>query len=89
MVSTSKSCKRCGGQYCADGCPNGTSCTNVQYKEGKSILEFQHKEKDKLGTNLESDLCEDIGLIGAAPNRLFFALTISMIAALQRTGKSL
>ena len=47
MASTSKSCKRRGGQYCVAGRPNGISCTNGQYTEGKSIHEFPHKEKDK------------------------------------------
>ena len=69
--------------------PNGISCKNGQYTEGKSIHEFPHKEKDKNRHQAWVRFVQNIGLIGAAPILLFFALTISMIAALQRTGKSL
>ena len=79
MASNSKSCKRRRGQYCVAGCPNGIRCTNGQYTEGKSIHEFPHKENEKIGTKVGKDLCKDIGLIGTAPIRLFFALTISMM----------
>ena len=47
MASTSKSCERLGGQYCVVGLPNGVSCQNGQYMEGKSIHEFPNKAKEK------------------------------------------
>ena len=47
MASTSKSCERLGGQYCVAGLPNGVSCQNGQYTEGKSIHEFPNKAKEK------------------------------------------
>lgn len=46
MASSSQSCKRRGGQYCVAGRPNGESCKNGQYTEGKSIHEFPNKQKD-------------------------------------------
>ena len=47
MASTSKSCERFGGQYCAAGLPNGVSCQNGQYTQGKSIHEFPNKAYEK------------------------------------------
>ena len=47
MASTSKSCKPRGRQYCIAGLPNGLSCQNGQYTEGKSIHEFPNKAKEK------------------------------------------
>ena len=69
--------------------PNGISCTNGQHTEGKSIHTFPLKEKDKKRPKLGSGLCEDIGQSGAAATRVFFALTISMRAALRRIRTSL
>ena len=64
------------------GLPNGISCTNGQHTEGKSVHKLPSRKKTKEDTKLGSGLCEDIGQSGAAPTRLFFALTISMRAAL-------
>ena len=47
MASTRKSRERLGGQYCVAGLPNGVSCQNGQYTEGKSIHEFPNKAKEK------------------------------------------
>ena len=71
------------------GLLNGISCTNGQHTEGKSVHTFPLKEKDRKDTQLGSGLCENIGQSGAAVTRLFFALTISMRAALRRIRKSL
>ena len=70
------------------GLPNGISCTNGQHTEGKSVHTFPLKEKGK-DTKLGSGMCEDIGQSGAAATRLFFALSISMRAAVRRIRKSL
>ena len=71
------------------GLPNGISRTNGQHTEGKSVHTFPLMEEDRNDTKLGSGLCEDIGQSGAAATRLFFALTISMRAALRRIRKSL
>ena len=47
MASTSKSYKCRGGQYCVAGLPNGVSCQNGQYTEGKSVHEFPNKAQEK------------------------------------------
>ena len=49
MASTSTPCKRGGGQYCVAGLPNGVSCQNGQYTEGKSIHELPNEAKEKSG----------------------------------------
>ena len=71
------------------GLSNAISCTNGQHTEGKSVHTFPLKEKDRKRRQAGSGLCEDIGQSGAAPTRLFCALTISMRAALRRIWKSL
>ena len=71
------------------GRPNGISCTYGQYTEVKSIHDFPHKEKDKSRHQAWVRFVRGHRPNWAAPIRLFFALTISMIAALQIRGKSL
>ena len=87
MASIGKACKRRGGQYSVAGRPNRISCTNGQCTEENPFMTFHTRKRTKFYTSRRSDLCEHIGLIGAAPIRLFFAPTISMIAPLQITVK--
>ena len=88
LASIVKACKPRGGQYSVAGRPNGISCTNGQCTDENPFMTFHTRKRTRLDTRRRSDLCEDIGLIGAAPIRLFFAPTTSMIAPLQITGKS-
>ena len=72
--------------------PNGISCTNGRYTEGKSgnpFILFHSRKKTGKDTKLGSGLCEVIGESGAAATRPFVVLTISMRAALRRMRKSL